>query len=115
MSAPPLLMDTARPPATLCLRLRAPQEFCLWLCADLDVRTPEEFKDGHAPGSVNINVKDEGFKQAVQKTFPNPNEVKLLCVSAERNCCCCSGGGRISKRRAKVGWEKGVSCCCAAN
>ena len=31
----------------------------------LDVRTPDEFKKGHVPGAVNINVDDPSFNKKV--------------------------------------------------
>lgn len=31
----------------------------------IDVRTPDEYKAGHVPGAVNINVTDEAFDEKV--------------------------------------------------
>lgn len=33
----------------------------------LDVRTPEEFADGHLPGAVNLDVSDPGFAAALDE------------------------------------------------
>jgi len=31
----------------------------------IDVRTPEEFAQGHLPGALNINLQDAGFSEAI--------------------------------------------------
>lgn len=33
----------------------------------LDVRTPEEFAEGHLPGAVNLDVSDPGFEQGLEE------------------------------------------------
>jgi len=33
----------------------------------LDVRTPEEYADGHLPGAVNLDVSDPGFPEALDR------------------------------------------------
>jgi len=48
--------------------------------ADLDVRRPDEFANGHAPGAVNINVQGEDFVGKVQQAFPD-KDAKILVVS----------------------------------
>ena len=35
----------------------------------LDVRTPQEFAEGHIPGAVNINWLGDGFIEAVQASI----------------------------------------------
>ena len=37
----------------------------------LDVRTPEEFAEGHLPNAVNIDFKDAGFSEALAKLDRN--------------------------------------------
>jgi phage shock protein E len=32
----------------------------------LDVRTPEEFKEGHVPGAVNLDISDKDFDKKVE-------------------------------------------------
>ncbi|PRW33722.1 thiosulfate sulfurtransferase chloroplastic-like [Chlorella sorokiniana] len=61
----------------------------------LDVRTPEEFQVGHAPGALNIPFMVQGpngrthnqqFMDQVRSAFPDPSEAKL--------CVACGGGTR---------------------
>ena len=35
----------------------------------IDVRTPEEFKEGHIKGALNIDVKSESFVNEIQNTI----------------------------------------------
>jgi len=51
-------------------------------CADVDVRRPDEFAAGHAPGAVNFNVQSEKFVQDVTNAFPD-KEAKLMVVSVQ--------------------------------
>lgn len=49
-----------------------PQEFSKLISSTpeavvLDVRTPEEFSEGHIANAKNINVKDENFEAEIQK------------------------------------------------
>jgi len=53
----------------------------------VDVRKPEEFAAGHAPGAVNFNVQGEKFVEGVTAAFPDKN-AKLMVVSALRAECC---------------------------
>jgi phage shock protein E len=39
----------------------------------LDVRTPEEFAEGHVPGAINIDVKNENFSDKISKLDANKN------------------------------------------
>ena len=52
----------------------------------LDVRTPEEFAQGHLEGAVNINFFDENFIQKVSEL----NKSKALLIH-------CAAGGRSAK------------------
>ncbi|NJM79942.1 MAG: rhodanese-like domain-containing protein [Flavobacterium sp.] len=50
----------------------------------VDVRTPEEFEEGHLPNAVNINIKDADFQAkigALDKTKP----VLVYCKSGGRS------------------------------
>lgn len=50
----------------------------------IDVRTPEEFAEGHLPNAVNINIKDADFQakiEALDKTKP----VLVYCKSGGRS------------------------------
>ena len=52
----------------------------------LDVRTPEEFKEGHIEGAVNINFNGKDFVAQVKKLDP----AKPVLVH-------CQGGGRSGR------------------
>ncbi len=79
----------------------APKDFEAKLNSDpsvqlLDVRTPEEFKEGHLKNAVNINFYDDDFAQQVVKLDKN----KPLLVY-------CAKGGRsasAAEQMAKSGF-----------
>ena len=52
----------------------------------LDVRTPEEFKEGHLKGAVNINIQSPTFKEDVAKL----DKSKTYLVN-------CAAGGRSTR------------------
>ena len=63
----------------------------------VDVRTPEEYAEGHIPGSLNIDVKDkENFPTSVDKLLDKEKKVAVYCRS-----------GRRSRTAAKQLTEKG--------
>ena len=52
----------------------------------VDVRTLAEHMEGHIPGSLNINVKDEeGFPTAVDELLDKEKEVAVYCRSGRRS------------------------------
>ena len=52
----------------------------------VDVRTLAEHMEGHIPGSLNINVKDEeGFPEAVDELLDKGREVAVYCRSGRRS------------------------------
>ena len=52
----------------------------------LDVRTLAEHMEGHIPGSLNINVKDENFASCVDDLLDkNRSEVAVYCRSGRRS------------------------------
>lgn len=52
----------------------------------VDVRTLAEHMEGHIPGSLNINVKDEeGFPAAVDELLDKGKEVAVYCRSGRRS------------------------------
>ena len=52
----------------------------------VDVRTLAEHMEGHIPGSLNINVKDEeGFPAAVDDLLDKGREVAVYCRSGRRS------------------------------
>lgn len=51
----------------------------------IDVRTPEEYNDGHLKDAININIFDTDFlKQATQKLDKN-KPVAVYCRSGKRS------------------------------
>jgi len=52
----------------------------------VDVRTLAEHMEGHIPGSLNINVKDEaGFPLAVDELLDKEKPVAVYCRSGRRS------------------------------
>ena len=52
----------------------------------VDVRTLAEHMEGHIPGSLNVNVKDEeGFPTAVDELLDKGREVAVYCRSGRRS------------------------------
>ena len=51
----------------------------------LDVRTLAEHMEGHIPGSLNINVKDENFASCVDDLLDTHKEVAVYCRSGRRS------------------------------
>ncbi|WP_413532751.1 rhodanese-like domain-containing protein [Empedobacter brevis] len=49
----------------------------------LDVRTPEEFAEGHIPGAINIDVKNPNFTDEIQKLDTKKNYF-IYCKSGVR-------------------------------
>lgn len=49
----------------------------------IDVRTPEEFREGHLPGSININWEGDDFKEEV-KIFDKNEPVFVYCEAGAR-------------------------------
>ena len=50
----------------------------------IDVRTPEEFSEGHIPGAINIDVKGEGFDEKVAQ-LDKSQPVAIYCRSGRRS------------------------------
>jgi len=50
----------------------------------LDVRTPEEFAEGHISGAVNINVQGDDFMALAQKELKTDKRVAVYCRSGKR-------------------------------
>ena len=57
----------------------------------LDVRTPEEYAEGHIDGAINIDVKQTDFEKRAMALLPTGKTVALYCRS-----------GRRSKKAAQV-------------
>lgn len=64
----------------------------------LDVRTPEEFEEGHIEGAVNINFFDEDFKEQVE-ALDKEKPVYIYCRSGNRS-------QKAGKILSQMGFEK---------
>lgn len=51
----------------------------------VDVRTPEEFADGHIAGAENINVMSAGFLKKAEQTLSKSEPVAVYCRSGKRS------------------------------
>ena len=51
----------------------------------VDVRTPEEYAEGHIAGSRNINVFDSDFVGEAEKTLDKSKPVAVYCRSGKRS------------------------------
>lgn len=51
----------------------------------VDVRTPEEFEEGHLTGSVNIDWKDGAFLSNAEKALDKSKAVAVYCRSGKRS------------------------------
>lgn len=51
----------------------------------LDVRTPEEFSEGHIKGAVNIDVNEPDFQAAATSELTKGKPVYVYCRSGRRS------------------------------
>lgn len=51
----------------------------------VDVRTVAEYSEGHIPGSININVLDDGFGTAAEELLEKDRPVAVYCKSGRRS------------------------------
>lgn len=51
----------------------------------LDVRTPEEFAEGHIDGALNINVQSDDFKEMALRKLSKDSTVLVYCRSGRRS------------------------------
>jgi rhodanese-related sulfurtransferase len=50
----------------------------------IDVRTPEEFTEGHIEGAININFRSENFRSQIDKLNRN-NKYLIYCRTGNRS------------------------------
>lgn len=50
----------------------------------IDVRTPEEYAEGHLPNAINIDVEDDSFAEKMDEINKNKN-VYLYCRTGKRS------------------------------
>ncbi|MFD1293296.1 rhodanese-like domain-containing protein [Lutibacter holmesii] len=63
----------------------------------IDVRTPEEFANGHIEGAININLFDKNFESKLLK-LDKSKPVFIYCRSGRRT-------ATASKKASKLGFE----------
>ena len=63
----------------------------------VDVRTAEEYAEGHIPGAVNMDVMAEGFGEQI-KALDKQRPVALYCRSGRRS-------KRAAEQVAKAGYQ----------
>lgn len=68
----------------------------------IDVRTPQEFMDGHLPGSINIPLNEISQRLDEIKSLPQP--ITLICASGNR-----SGQAAVFLKGCGVNCENGGS------
>lgn len=51
----------------------------------VDVRTPQEYADGHIEGAININVQSDDFIQQAGKELSKDSPVFVYCRSGRRS------------------------------
>ncbi|MCB9053053.1 MAG: rhodanese-like domain-containing protein [Lewinellaceae bacterium] len=51
----------------------------------IDVRTPEEYNEGHIEGAVNIDFYADDFEQQLQQKLDKGKPVLLYCRSGSRS------------------------------
>ena len=51
----------------------------------LDVRTADEFKEGHIEGAVNIDQAQSDFIERVKKALPTEKTIAIYCRSGRRS------------------------------
>lgn len=51
----------------------------------LDVRTPEEYAEGHINGAININVQSDKFREMAVKKLSKDSTVLVYCRSGKRS------------------------------
>lgn len=50
----------------------------------IDVRTPEEYREGTIPGAMSLNIHSDDFKRATE-TLPKEREIIVFCQSGDRS------------------------------
>lgn len=51
----------------------------------LDVRTPQEYAEGHIDGAFNINIQSDDFQQRAEKELSKDSTILVYCRSGRRS------------------------------
>lgn len=65
----------------------------------LDVRTPEEFAEGHIEDATNLNVYDKNFIEEAMKSLDSSKPVAVYCRSGKRSA---DAAQKLSEKGFKV-------------
>ena len=65
----------------------------------LDVRTAEEYNDGHIQNAINIDVKQDGFIEEAKSTLPTDKTIAVYCRSGKRSA---KAAGLLAKEGFKI-------------
>lgn len=65
----------------------------------VDVRTAGEYAEGHLPGALNIDVKEDSFVQKAEQQLTKEKKVAVYCRSGRRSA---NAAGVLSERGYKV-------------
>ena len=76
----------------------------------LDVRSPEEYVEGHIAQTLNIDVRQEEFESRVLKSLPKDRTIAVYCRSGNRSRKACeiltrNGYKIVELARGIMGWE----------
>lgn len=68
----------------------SPEEFAKYIQTEsdvviIDVRTPEEFSEGHIAGAINIDVSDDDFTEDVEAVVSRSAKPAVYCRSGRRS------------------------------
>ena len=77
----------------------------------LDVRTPEEYEQGHIDNALNINILSDDFDKTVSATLPKDKTIALYCRSGHRSKkaarhLASKGYKVVELNTGYIGWEK---------
>lgn len=79
----------------------------------LDVRTAEEFNEGHLAKAINIDIKQEDFMQQAKAALPAGKTIAVYCRSGRRSV---NAAGRLSAEGYKlVNLQGGIIAWTEAN
>ena len=65
----------------------------------LDVRTAEEYNEGHIQNAINIDVKQDGFIEKAKLTLPTDKTIAVYCRGGRRSA---NAAGILSKEGYKI-------------
>mgnify|MGYP006289146487 CR=1 FL=1 len=69
--------------------------------AIVDVLSPEQYKEGHLPGAINVPVGEQ-FKHSIQQAVPDKGQaVVLYCANKE-----CSASPKAAQQMDELGYER---------